>query len=421
MSRSEISSFEGYISKVFHFADNLRLLRDHRDFPSKSMSDIFMSCIYGSTFRLKSIAAIEEETQNGCLSKRVDSLSDDTIQYGLEHLDVKSLQEFWYCLNKRAKRNGMLREGEFAPYIVGVLDCIEVYSSYKRNCPRCLKRLIKTAKGEVIQYYHRVVVMTLVGYDFPIPLGLEFMKPGEGEVECGLRLLKRLVNQLGKRYLDIVIGDAAYCTPRFFKECEKIGFVPGAVLKGNQSDLLQTAIAEKKQRAPVEQWANEEEKLKLWDLPQVIWDTADRDVRVIYAERKVWEKANKNPNDDGGKKGKCKGEWVNKLRVFAFSKQIDHLSAKLTYSIGIHRWDIDADLFMDVTKHWHLKHKTLHFENAFENILSIRLISYMIFMFFHHRHINARRKDKIKSYIRMARHLYRAACQNLYPEFVMLE
>lgn len=75
MSRSEISSFEGYISKVFHFADNLRLLRDHRDFPSKSMSDIFMSCIYGSTFRLKSIAAIEEETQNGCLSKRVDSLS----------------------------------------------------------------------------------------------------------------------------------------------------------------------------------------------------------------------------------------------------------------------------------------------------------------------------------------------------------
>jgi hypothetical protein len=76
---------------------------------------------------------------------------------------------------------------------------------------------------------------------------------------------------------------------------------------------------------------------------------------------------------------------------------------------------------MDMVKHWHLKHKTLHFTNAYENMLSIRLIAYFVFMFFFHRHINSRRKEKIKSYIKMARMLYRSACANPVPEIILLE
>lgn len=425
MSRSEISSFEGYIGKVFDFAGNLGLLSDGRQYPTKSISSIFLVCFYGTCFRLKAVSAIAEESREGCLSQRVGSISDDTIGYGLNHLDVASVQEFWNVLSKRAKRNGMLRGGEFDDYIVGVLDCIETYSSNKRHCPRCLTRKVTTSKGKVVQYYHRMVVLTLVGYDFPIPIGLEMVKPREGEVKCALRLLKRLVGRLGKRFLDIVIGDAAYCTPYFFKSCEKMGIVPGAVLKENQSDLLQTAMAEKKQLPPKVQEENKKEKLKVWDLPQVIWDTADREVRVIYADRKVKKKTAIKPiEDDASKSGDgAEEEWSDKKRVFAFSKRIDHLSPQLLYKIGIHRWDIDADLFMDMTKHWHLKHKTLHFEKALENLLSIRFISHMVFMFFFYRHINARRakENQIKSPLKMARRLYRAACQNLYPEVILLE
>jgi hypothetical protein len=153
---------------------------------------------------------------------------------------------------------------------------------------------------------------------------------------------------------------------------------------------------------------------------------------VIYADRKVREQFDVNvkpiENDAKNKKNKQEDEdeekeWTDKKRVFAFSKRMDHLSTELVYKIGIHRWDIDADLFMDMTKHWHLKHKTLHFEKALENLLSIRLIAYMVFMFFFYRHINARRgkNNKIKSTLKMARRLYRAACQNLYPEVILLE
>jgi len=420
MPQSEIGSFEGYITKVFRFTANLGLLSDKRVFPRKSISDIFSACFYGSVFRTKSIVSISEESREGCLTHRVGSISHDTIQYGLDHLEVASVQEFWNSLNRRAKRNGMFREGEFGDHMVGVLDCIEVYSSYKSQCTRCQKRHVTKSenkvKKKVSQYYHRVVVLTLVGYDFPVPIGMEVMKRGEGEISCALRLLKRLVDQLGKRFLDIIIGDAAYCTPRFFNQCEKMGLVPGAVLKKNQLDLLQTAMAEKKQSQPIEKRKGNKERLKLWDLPNVIWDTADRDVRVIYAEREVWGKADETSDQTGSKEA-----WVDKKRVFAFSKEMDHLPAQLLYKIGIHRWDIDADLFMNMTQHWHLKHKTLHFENAYENILSIRLIAYMLFMFFFHRHINSRRKNKIKSYLQMARRIYRSACQYHLPKDILLE
>ena len=138
-------------------------------------------------------------------------------------------------------------------------------------------------------------------------------------------------------------------------------------------------------------------------------------------------KKEKDKNEDG-EDGKSSSQslhlqwhWVDKKNVFAFPKKINHLPAEVVYSIGRHRWDIDAKAFMDMVKHWHLKHKTLHFENAYENMLSIRLIAYFIFMFFFHRHINSRRKKKITSYIQLARTLYRSSCLNLEPDIFLLE
>lgn len=464
MAISTISSFEKYSAKVFQIGDLLDLLQDSREDPQISISKIFMAFYYGFSFRLKAIASIEEESGSGILRRRVGTISDDTLKYGLAHLCPESLQALWHMLSKRVKRNGMLRNSPFCDYIVGVLDCIEVYNSYNVECDHCLTRRIETAEGDKIQYYHRAVVLTIVGFDFPIPIGLEMMKPGEDEVSCGLRLLNRLVSHLGKRFFDILIGDAGYCTPRFFEQCRKLGIIPGAVLKDNQENLLESAQAQKKHSEPNLEQDAKGERSKVWDLPDVYWYTADEDVRVIYAEREVLEKnyhivkkkkkkkrkppTNKplqNKDDQKKKAGqeklstkdliaktshldkkerkrqRAQKKWVKKKRVYVFSKELDRLSLETIYNIGIRRWDIDADLFMDMTQHWHLKHKTLHLENAYENMLRLRLISYMLFMCFFTRLINSRRKNKIHSPLAMARMLYRSACQNLMPEYVLLE
>ena len=36
-------------------------------------------------------------------------------------------------------------------------------------------------KDSLLPHYHRAVVLILVGYDFPIPIGLEMMKKGKKE------------------------------------------------------------------------------------------------------------------------------------------------------------------------------------------------------------------------------------------------
>jgi hypothetical protein len=422
------NSFERYANKVFHLIPSLSLLKDTRKRPRIEIQDIVWGYYLGSALRMKAISTIEEEIGQGVLKRKVkQSISDDTFGYGLDHLEPQSLQEVWYKLARRAKRNGMLRDGPFHDYIVGVLDGIETFSSYKKDCDNCLTRKVlkkmpgQEEKVEMIQNYHRAVVITLVGYDFPIPLGMEMMRKGEDEVSCALRLLQRIVDSLGVRFLDIVIGDALYCTPNFFKECEKLGIAAGAVLKINQENLLESALAQKKITKPTLVKKKAKEELRLWDLQAVFWDTADKDVRVIWADREVLEKGENSQrnrersSDNSGQPG----HWVDKKNVFAFSKQIN-LPSAVVYAIGRHRWDIDAKLFMDMTTHWHLKHKTLHFPRAYENMLTIRLMASMVFMFFFYRHINSRRKKKIKSYVKMARMLYRD-CAKLEPEDVLLE
>ena len=50
---------------------------------------------------------------------------------------------------------------------------------------------------------------------------------------------------------------------------------------------------------------------------------------------------------------------------------------------------------MEMTRYWHFKHVTLHFDNAFRNLLHIRCLAYFFVHLFHHFHINARRKRPI--------------------------
>jgi hypothetical protein len=409
---SQIYSFERYCRKVFKLNNFLDSLVDQRQEPDINIRNIVCASLFGSALRIKAFSAIEEECKKGILQKRTGEISDDTFGYGLDFLSTASLQKGWMQMLKIMKRNGMLRNNDFHDWIVGVLDGIETISSYDRHCDRCLTRTVTVDKKKVTQYYHRMVVLIIVGYEFPIPIGLEMLRPGEDEVSCGINLLKRLTKALGVRFLDLVIGDALYCTPRFFEECRAMKLKAGAVLKDNQKDLLLTAQAQLKLQEPISCKTEEKEKIQFWDLAEVDWYTAGKNVRVIWAEREVLQHEGKGKNK--------KLMWVPKRKVFAFCQDTAPLPANIAYAMGDHRWDIDASLFQDMVRNWHIKHPTLHFENAYENMLIIRLLAYFLFMFYLHRHINARRKHEMISSLQMARILYRSACENLQPKYILL-
>jgi hypothetical protein len=73
-----------------------------------------------------------------------------------------------------------------------------------------------------------------------VPLDIELIRPGEGEVIAAKRLLERVLQRYG-RFFDAVVGDALYLETPFFNFCIDHGKHVVAVIKGDQRALLQDA------------------------------------------------------------------------------------------------------------------------------------------------------------------------------------
>jgi hypothetical protein len=55
-----------------------------------------------------------------------------------------------------------------------------------------------------------------------VPWGLSFQREGEDAVACVLPLLQELDRKLGRRFLDVLLGDAFYLRSEFVQGIEKL-------------------------------------------------------------------------------------------------------------------------------------------------------------------------------------------------------
>ncbi len=280
--------FEAYLDKVFGFSDLVSALPEGRQFPQHSWKKVFDAVFLGAAMQIPSLLQIEAECHHGALAKRIGPLSDDTIGYSLERQSPEAVFALSCEIARRLKRNGVLRSDWSRGLVVGAVDGIEICSSFARCCDACMEREVQhRVNGEMqtdIQYYHRIVVVVLVSTDFPIPLGVRFQENGETEVSCALALLQDLVGQLGRRFLDVLVGDALYLQAPFVKEVERLGLVWAFTLKENQPDLLREA-ERLTQESSAGVHTEPGREIRFWHLPEVDWPVADRLVRVIKTVR----------------------------------------------------------------------------------------------------------------------------------------
>jgi hypothetical protein len=64
--------------------------------------------------------------------------------------------------------------------------------------------MVTVKNQEVIEYYHRGVACHLVGLEIALPLDVELILPGEGEVIAAKRLLDRVIQHYGRFFDGIV-------------------------------------------------------------------------------------------------------------------------------------------------------------------------------------------------------------------------
>ena len=219
----------------------LEAIRDGRK-QGRIPTSVILRAVLAMCFcRLGSLNALGQTAASGTWRRWLGQglPSPDTIGRVACLVDLEGVRALGHHLYVRLKRGKALAPPAHG-LLAAILDGHELHASYKRHCPGCLERKIQTASGERIQYYHRVVALSLTTRDLRLMLDAEPILPGEDEVAAALRLLDRVVRQYPRAF-DLVQGDALYADPRFFHWAIQHGKYALAVLKDDRRDLLQDA------------------------------------------------------------------------------------------------------------------------------------------------------------------------------------
>jgi hypothetical protein len=377
---------------VFGFADLVQALPEGRQFPQHSWKKVFDAVFLGAAMQIPSLLQIEAECRDGALAKRIGPISDDTIGYALERQSPEPVFALNCEIARRLKRNGVLRSDWSRGLVVAAVDGIEICKSFVRCCDACMEREIDhKVHGEMqtdIQYYHRIVVVALVSTAFPIPLGVRFQKNGEGEVACALALLKELVDRLGRRFLDVLVGDALYLQSPFVKEVELLGLDWAFTVKENQPELLHEAQRlTQGSSTGVDVEAGRE--IHYWHLPQVDWPVADRLVRVVKTVRiEKRRRVTLRGKDDPRIKSKT-AVTQESTNFYATNFELGSLPPLFIHQFSRSRWRIDTEVFQTITTDCNLKHPAVHQTTALVVLTMIRFLAYTLSLVFYHRQVRS--------------------------------
>ena len=400
--------FEAYLDKVFGFADLVSALPEGRQFPQHPWKKVFAAVFLGAAMQIPSLLQIEAECHDGALAKRIGPISDDTLGYALERQSPEPVFELSCEIARRLKRNGVLRSAWSRGLVVGAIDGIEICSSFVRCCDACMEREVQhKVSGEMqtdIQYYHRIVAITLVSTPFPIPLGVRFQKNGEGEVACALALLQDLVDRLGRRYLDVLVGDALYLQAPFVKEVERLGLVWGFTLKENQPELLREA-EQFTQGSPTGVHAEPGREIRYWHLPEVDWPVADRRVRVVKTVR-IEQQRRVTVSEKDGQRTKSKtAVRQESTNFYATNFELGSISPLFIHQFSRSRWRIDTEVFQTITTDCHLKHPAVHQTTALVVLTMIRFLAYTLSLVFYQRQVRSHVRGKCETFQAFAKRI----------------
>ncbi len=248
------------------------------------------------------------------------------------------------------------------------------FPSRQRCCSQCSQRRLVIKGEEVVEYFHRGVAFYLVGFRSAVPLDVEMLRPGEGELTAAQRLLPRVAKTYG-RLFDVVLGDALYFNAPFFNLCLGLGKEVITVLKDEDRVLFQDAEGVFSLTAS-QVWEESKQKIQAWDAEG--FTSAERievPLRVLRTEE-VLTRRHRQGQGWIQKKETHHWEWVTTLAA-------DRLSTRLLWKIGHARWEIENDLFHSLATYWSLDHCFRHEPTAILNFILTLFIAFVLLQSFY--------------------------------------
>lgn len=374
-----LARFAKYLERTWDFQDLLVHVRDGRMEPDISARSVWLSEFGMHAMRLGSHNALGQELR---IPQRWESWvgpkkpSIRTCERSLETADIQGQREIIALVAQESKRKKVFRRLYDDSHWVGALDGQEPYCSFKRCCPQCLTREIKVGDETKTQYYHRYVVLQLVGVVPVLELDIEPLLPGDTEASAGLRLLRRFTQRC-PRFLDAVTMDAFYLQAPFVLEALKFGLMLIIVLKQENRELYRDANGLRK-ITPSHTLHDADKVCEVWNLEGLTsWESLNLPVRVVaslerqtHRERIAKEKTEKIEERDW--------QWA----VIA-PKGAEKIPSELVIRWGHARWDEETRGFGELTRYWNLDHNYHHHPQAMlANFMILFLAFFLTTVFF---------------------------------------
>jgi hypothetical protein len=397
---AQIERLEAYLEKVFDLSLRAEALGEGRCCPRVPLAQVFEALFWGTVLRRHSLHAIEAECGEGVLASRIGKLSESTVGYALERLELDSLRELSYGVARRLKRNQMLDWETAGGRLVMALDGIEVFRSERRSCAQCLLRRKQRGEHQVVEFHHRVVVASLVGFGFRSVVDIETQRRGENELAAGERLLRRVRQRLGRRFFQILTVDALYANRPFLQLVHELGWDLVTVLKDNQPDL-QLQAQRLTDRRPDQQFEPDPKtRYQIWEEEKLWWDVARDWIRLVQVHKQQWV----NERIGGQRHRRLKSSWRRYLTT-CHPRQI---TARSIVRVAEVRWELETSTFSHATTEYALKHAQVHAgkPTAFVAQLWIRLLAISLFMVWVHRQVWSHYRSQRPSLKAIVAHFY---------------
>ena len=286
--------------------------------------------------------------------------SDSTLSRALEWIDPEELKKLWGSILKTLRKKKVHKEGTVGNLRAAALDMTGVGNSKKISCGLCHGSGKKT---------HKVVFGYVIGRQPHVFLGLEAMRPGEGEVEAAGRLAEWIHETTGN-WIDVFALDGLYKLP-FIRKLRELGYHTVIRTEEVRLNIIRQAIRTYNDQLPVivEQSDDLSYELNVWDGFEIQVPELDVPLRVLeVAKNYVLE-------------GVSEVYWI----ITTLPSQ--RANAALVKEIAHCRWHIENNAYHNLKTYWYFKHTFCHKEDASLTTLWFRIIAFSFFMLFIYRHL----------------------------------
>jgi len=356
-----------YADKMFQLTAAWKQVGDARTQPVIPISAITAAIFILFLNRFPSLNHLDQYRRQGAwryyLGRRIPS--GDEIAWASESIDPDSLRDILAHSYTRLMRNKVLQP--WFGWRVAAIDGHEINASYKRCCDHCLQRELEVQGEKRIQYYHRIVVLQLIGPRSRLLLDAEMQRPGEDEIGAALRLIERVLRRFPRAF-DLLTGDGLYARAPVLKLLAIHDKYALMVLKDERRDLLVDARALFARQSPathIEQTTRYDQ----WDLEGFTsWDTVPFPVRVIRSLETTTARQHVN------------GQMieVTTVRDWIWVSTLPRslLPTSNAVIFGHARWQIENYAFNELSTAWHADHYFHHH--------SVSIIAFWLLMFIAH-------------------------------------